>query len=204
MSEAAIEMKSYWHGFSFVHPGHEDYTNDGNNTCAVLFSNHDDHETLKVWGKDEKSLREHVHVYLYENVARYKELWDREMSVKLMVETITTTDWKFGAVSLVGISGKDFPLNHGNYFSMSPDGNKDGDWGWGVGIINIWYENLKEAIERFDIKELTFEIFNDGRGMIVTSPLIPDDWYIKDLFMAYNCSLNDIEKYQIRKLKGII
>ena len=43
-----------------------------------------------------------------------------------------------GMRSLVGVSKKNFPLGHANYFSFGND----------VRCLNMWAENLEEAVSR--------------------------------------------------------
>ena len=108
------------------------------------------------------------------------------------MDVVTTSNHSVTTVSLVGTYGE-FPLGHGNYFGMIVDDKFSG------GIINMWYENLREAQRRFNVRELTFTVFNKGKGIAISSPDIPDDWFIEGLFMEYNCRLNWVEQRKVRE-----
>ena len=109
---------------------------------------------IKLFADSKKELDIAVHKYRYGIDEEYANWYDSEMSDELKIEKVKSDKISFGAVSLVGFFG-DIPLKRGNYFSMNINGKH-------VGVINMWYENLKEAIKRFGIKELEYEIFNGG------------------------------------------
>lgn len=167
----------------------------------TLFSDYDEYENVVVNGDSEEQVLFAAHTVIMETDREYRIQWQDAMNKPLLMNTVKSTNWMFGCVSLVGCSSKEFPLGHGNYFSMILDKDNTHEFDMGIGIINIWYENLKEAIKRFDIKELTFECFEGG--MIVTAPEIPDDWYIEGLFMKYNCNISKVNQLKILKHKGI-
>lgn len=152
----------------------------------------------KIGGDTQKEVDKLVHDHFYTTSDEYREWWDTELATKLQIDkvTIPTNKLRIGSVSLVG-TGDDYPLKHGNYFSVHVPGF---DY---VGVINFWYENLKEAIARFEPKELHFEVFENGGGVIITAPEFPDEWMIQNLFMAYNCSLDKAAKHKVRLHKGL-
>lgn len=143
----------------------------------------------------EKELKQKIHDLRMIVDEKYARIYKDEMAKPLNIVTVTTDEWAIGSVSLVGVGKCDFPLSFGNYFSMYLDKTEpDND----MGVINIWYENLAEAIKRFDITELTFHVIN-GKALIVESDKIPSDWYIEDFFIEYNCSLNQVEALKVRE-----
>ena len=152
----------------------------------------------EIGGDTKREVQKMVHDHFYSTSDAYREWWDAEIARELQVNKITIPTDKLciGSVSLVGVGGE-FPLRRGNYFSIHvPDFQY-------VGVINFWYENLKEAIERFEPKELHLEVFENGGGVIITAPEFPDDWMIKNLFMEYNCSLDEPSKHKILHSKGL-
>ena len=153
--------------------------------------------TEPITASSELELEQKVHDYLYTNNSEYQQHWDDSMLAELDINLISTDKIRIGGVSCVGIGSTDFPLSHGNYFSINIPGVGD------VGVINMWYENLIEAIKRFNPTVFNLEIF-DGGGVIVTSPDIPNDWYIENLFMKYNCCLSKASKCKIRQLKNTV
>lgn len=152
---------------------------------------------ITITAHSEIELENAVHDHFYATDPDYTSWWDSETAKDLVIEKIAVDRITFGFSSCVGIGNTDYPLSHGNYFSIQVKGKH-------VGVINFWYENLKEAIDRFDPKSFNLEIFEGGDGVIITSPDIPDDWMIANLFMKYNCGLSKPAKHKIRKLKGLL
>ena len=76
-----------------------------------------------------------------------------------------------GYVSLVGFIRHEFPMKHGNYFSL--DGHH---------VLNMWYENLahlKESGVIGDQDEL--EAMEFKGGAVITDPRIPEEYLNKTL-----------------------
>jgi len=72
---------------------------------------------------------------------------------------------EIGYVSLVGFLKKDFPMEHGNYFSLG-----------GFHVLNMWYENFKHlALEKEFIDAIQF----GESHIIIVDESIPDD-YLND------------------------
>lgn len=72
-----------------------------------------------------------------------------------------------GMVSLVAVSGKDFPLSYGNYFSFSS----------GHYCLNMWAENLIEWLKLNPAEEIeVLEIIDDKTFCVVIDENIPKEW----------------------------
>lgn len=94
-----------------------------------------------------------------------------------------------GLVSLVGVSGKEYPYKFGNYFSFY-------NHGLSIRCLNMWAENLKEARVRFlDDGYVGGYLFSgvDRSWFIVSDSRIPDGWVNENLYWC-GCSVpNDLE-----------
>lgn len=93
-----------------------------------------------------------------------------------------------GFVSLVGILSTDYPLSFGNYFGIMIANNS-------IPVINMNYENFKEAMKRFNIEELKFADFRfgDKRCIAIIDERIPQDWYHMWTAGYANGKLNKLE-----------
>lgn len=72
---------------------------------------------------------------------------------------------KVGSSSLVGIMD-DPPVKYGNYFSL---------WG-GQSIVNMWAENLEDAVEKF-LTDRLVKIRDYGKVAIIIDERIPKEYY---------------------------
>jgi len=95
---------------------------------------------------------------------------------------------KVGNVSLVGILETEFPLSHGNYFGLMIN-NKS------IPVANMNFENFEEAIKRFNIETLKFELheFTGSKCITIMDERIPQDWYHLWTMGYANGGLNELE-----------
>ena len=96
-----------------------------------------------------------------------------------------------GAMSLVGIINKNYPLSYGNYFtmrvekkyqipnlneSMSEEGTR-----YGFQVCNFNCENFREAIIRFlldnEVEITIFQVDKEYPFIAITDKRIPENWY---------------------------
>ena len=74
-------------------------------------------------------------------------------------------------VTLVGVDTSKYPVDHGNCFSVEAEDGKE------YRIVNFYYENIKEAINREKIQfpiEIKLICKNTA---IIDDERIPDSWY---------------------------
>jgi hypothetical protein len=86
-----------------------------------------------------------------------------------MTKTIKKIYPAVGMMSLVGIILNHYPLSFGNYF----------DFASGERCLNMWAENLQEAIIRFNLTDIEVTVFSDEYNQpmaFVTDERIPKDW----------------------------
>lgn len=87
-------------------------------------------------------------------------------------------------VTLVGFINYEFPMEHGNCFSMKTDDDKE------YKIVNFNYENFKELLERKVIEyPVTIGVIAERTAVILDSR-IPNDWY-SDTFCS-TCTPMDL------------
>ena len=129
-----------------------------------------------------------------------------------MIKTYKTkVSANIGAMSLVGILNKDYPLSYGNYFTMRvekdyqiPNLNKsmfEKGTGYRFQVCNFNCENFREAMSRFllDNKvEITiFQVDEEYPFIAITDERIPEDWYhLWNVDMGYCNGGIDGKNYQ--------
>lgn len=87
---------------------------------------------------------------------------------------------KYGYTSLIW-AGEERPARWGNYFTM-----KFHDKSYRV--MNMWYENLKSADERFGLNGEVQVVLYD-RHLLIFDARIPPDWYYNKF---YDLNMGDI------------
>lgn len=133
-------------------------------------------DVLEFVGKSEEDCDLQYHNYLMENDTEYKADYQRDYNTPLEIKVVKTTNYQPYISSLVGVGGE-APYGHGNYFSMLIDGNE-------YAVINMWKENFEDAIRRFNLSEVEFEVIN-GHMVVVTSEEIDPRWKMEP-FLKYN------------------
>lgn len=129
------------------------------------------------YGETEDEVYKLNHLFKLEHNEVYKTLAEEIEAKDLVVEEIISDDFFISSYSLVGIMTESYPVNHGNYWSISINGNS-------YPVANIWLENYEHAIDELGIKELKFNIVNGV--CIISDEKIPNDYYMDKLFMKYN------------------
>lgn len=124
----------------------------------------------------ETELSDLIHEHKMSTNPEYNKRYTDEVNTPLNIRTVTTKNYDFGCISLVGIGGTP-PHRRGNYFTMYVDGVE-------YPVVNTWYENLKDALKRFNVNELTFEIFNDNCCRIISDKIDPK--WLMSPFLSYN------------------
>jgi len=128
-------------------------------------------------GDTEEDILEQHHLYKLEHNTEYKNLSEDDESLELTVNEIITEDYHAGMVSLVGIMADNYPVAHGNYWSIYIEGKL-------YPVVNMWHENFEQAKQEFGITACDFKIVNNV--CIISENKIPKNWYLEKLFLKYN------------------
>lgn len=82
--------------------------------------------------------------------------------------TLRNVPIRFGSVTLMGILADEYPVSHGNYFSLMIDDKP-------FQVLNFYYENLKE-LESQGLTDISVLILESGY-LFIHDERISENWY---------------------------
>lgn len=143
----------------------------------------DGEEEIVFTGEDKDELYRQKHEYMLKHNKQYRERSEKIEAKGLTIEIFPETRYSVGSISLVGIGDRDYPLSHGNYWSIVLKNHPTCTY-LGKPVVNMWYENFAEAVKRFNIGFLDCVVVN---GLVfIANKEIPLSWLMDKPFLEYN------------------